>query len=190
MGNHFHNMDVLYYIAMFISIGAVGILQQRFSENLRKQAVKNALEANVHEVAVKTDEVKKLAENSRLSTKEIGGILNEIQNKTEKSVKKMNKSKVAIEKSEVTTRNVEEAFTIITSNNGDIVSRISMINTLIGYLRESISSINHNISRLSSTSEQNQGSISNLSLNINEMDNMIKQINSDFKELQEKTRSL
>jgi len=140
--------------------------------------------------AVVADEVKKLASISKDSTEEIGVILNEIQGSTKESLKKMENSKQAMASSKEANARVTETFYTLSTNNEQVTNQTASVNDMIEHLRSSITSMNETIARLSSVSQENSGSIHMLSLTMNEMDQMINQINADFKKLQERTNSI
>lgn len=139
--------------------------------------------------SVVADEIRKLAESSKRSTKEIQTILVEIQTMTTVGLDKMASSKQAVEQSELASNQVEDAFGLITSNNHQVVDEISHVHVKMNELQQSIASIDNHLINISSVSEENASSLQELHHSYERINGMVKQIAVDFKTLEEKTQS-
>lgn len=133
--------------------------------------------------AVVANEVKKLAEKSRVSSQQVSEILNEIRQETENNKYSLITSQKAIRKNEETSVDVEEAFKGIAKNNNETSLRIDEVTTKIELLNGSFQEIDQNILNISTVSEENTASIQDLNESFHTMNEKISTISSEFDDL-------
>jgi methyl-accepting chemotaxis protein len=110
--------------------------------------------------AVVAEEVRKLAEQSRVATEEIAGIVKELKNGTNMIYSEVEVGMSHIEENTSLAEKVEVAFEDIYNSNQDIknstnniMSFIEDVSTQIKYINESMKSVNKNTEQLSRDSE-------------------------------------
>jgi methyl-accepting chemotaxis protein len=140
--------------------------------------------------SVVAEEIRKLADQSNRSTKQIESILNEIKSKTNLSVETMEESKEAVTYSKTASGEVESAFGEITKNNLTTVIEIENVADMINELFKLIDNVYKTISDINETSSSNSAAISQLSATFNEINAMYIQIGEEFKELKKQTSQL
>lgn len=140
--------------------------------------------------AVVANEVKKLAEMSRVSSQQVSEILNEIRQETENNKYSLITSQKAIRKNEETSADVEEAFKNISKNNHETSSRIDEVTSKIDLLNGSFREIDQNILSISSVSEENTASIQDLNNSFHAMNKNIGVISSEFDDLNQLIESM
>ncbi len=106
--------------------------------------------------AVVADEVRKLAERTQKSVKEISGIIEQLKEKTDVANQKMKATEKIVEESVNIIKNTEEAFNRIVDVVSEIVETSHVINHAINEQSLALDDINNSIQNLSSTVEENR----------------------------------
>lgn len=132
---------------------------------------------------VVANEVKKLAEDSSVSSKEIETILNEIHSKTVEVSKQVSEGLVVIENSKKTLDNAETTFEEISSNT-QVVSKYSNENEeVIKVLKSSSDVIINEMNSIASVSQQVSASIEETLTSLENQNKNLDEIVNSFKEL-------
>lgn len=133
---------------------------------------------------VVADEVKKLAEKSQDSAKEIGHILSEIKQTTVLSATQSEKNAEQIQNSQDVVGLVQKTFGMVASSNEDITSKTSIVTDMIDKVAKSASGIEFNINSIANITEENRASLEDLKHNMTLMKDMFATIAEDFEEMQ------
>lgn len=133
--------------------------------------------------AVVAGEIKKLAEQSKNSSDQVGQILHEIEFETKQNQTNMAISKKAVENSGKTSEQVEEAFVSISSINEETTQRIDHIAQKIENLTQSFEDVSRNMGNIASVSEENTASLYDLNNSFEVVNQKIESIVQDFNEL-------
>jgi methyl-accepting chemotaxis protein len=165
-------------------------------QNISKQTNLLALNANIEAsrageagrgFMVVADEIRSLADETNIATKEISTILNSISQRTKDSMSDIVISKNAVEKSEATSNEVEIAFNEISKNNEKTLKQINNVSDRFSNILKSINEITHNITNISAISEENAASLQEVNSSFEMIDEMIGHIDREFEELKIKT---
>lgn len=140
--------------------------------------------------AVVANEIKKLAESSAESVKDISQIIKEIQGQTVKAAEATNLSKDMVASSIQSTGNVEVAFEEITGDAGSVVKQSEKVNELIKEFQKVSGRIMDEITSISSITEENAASVEEVLASINQQDEKIGHISDNFVKLQSDMSSL
>jgi len=159
MGEDFVHSDIVYYIALFLSISFLGIVQQRFSEKLRKQAVESALAANtLKEEAL--HHVEKMKENSKALSVFSGKLEENVNDTTTK------------------TADVTEGF-------GQMNDALQEQNESITGLLTNVQDVSEQIRNINQSSEKMKETSENSRITIEETLSSFHLLNKDFSQLKE-----
>lgn len=140
--------------------------------------------------AVVADEIRKLAENSAGSVREIGEILEDIQiqiNETEKSTNVTKDGLVLVLES---CKKAEKAFNRISKDAVKVVKQADDIDILIKNFDKTTGSILTEIEDISSITEENSASIEEILASINEENDKIDNISKNFNKFQDSIKDL
>jgi methyl-accepting chemotaxis protein len=140
--------------------------------------------------AVVSDEVRKLAESSRQATEEIGAILGEIQLKTKEAVQQVHSGQTAVAASKEAAVGVESIIGDISTNTEKVLLQANQIEEMIKRLKESSAVIVGEITSVSSITEQSAASVQEVLASIEEQNDRVQQIMSNFEQLEQQTSSL
>ncbi|KAA0258656.1 hypothetical protein FHQ18_05730 [Deferribacter autotrophicus] len=128
--------------------------------------------------AVVADEVRKLAEKTQKSVKEIGNIIAQLKEKTKTAHNKMQIAGESVEESVKIINETEIAFNKIVDIIREISEKNSLINTSINEQTIALSNINQNVQSLSAGTEQSKSMIQSFM-------NIVKSINNQVNKLSE-----
>lgn len=132
---------------------------------------------------VVADEVRKLAEDSRRSTGKISAILEQIQHKTNNVSMQITSVKSAVESSGTSTVKVEKVFGEITQNTKNVVDEFGGINEMIRKLGEASKVVIGVMETISASTEENTSSVQETLSKVEEQNQRISSIVSNFNEL-------
>lgn len=144
---------------------------------------------------VVADQVKKLADDSKVSTKKIETILGDIQNKTENLATEIAVVNDAVNKSKVHADNVEKAFDDINGNTNGVAKKCSEVADKLSEIKISSHDIVNEISNISCATqetsslveenlasiEQQSDKISNIVDAFTQIDNLVEELASIVK---------
>lgn len=136
--------------------------------------------------AVVANEVKKLAESSRLSSDEIKHILDEIKQETHRNHLMISNSEDAITKSENMVYDVDKAFANILQNTDDTFFEINKILYKMNDCKEMILLLQNQITEVLSSNEENSNKLHTLTDTFRIINNEIDLIRTDFDVLKNK----
>jgi methyl-accepting chemotaxis protein len=126
--------------------------------------------------AVVANEVKKLAEETGESSKEITNIINSIRDMTQKANETANLGEVAILQSIKNVQDVKQTFSNVIINNKQVVNQSVIVEEMVESLKDASKFILNEINNISTISEENTtlmvsvlGSIESQSRNIDEI---------------------
>jgi methyl-accepting chemotaxis protein len=140
--------------------------------------------------AVVSEEVNKLAIQSRDAAKTINNILQNIQAKTQISTRTAEQAHSIIEEQRNAVNSAQEAFSEITTATGDIIARIIFMNHLINNINSSKQRTVQSIMNISAISEQTAASAQEVSASTEEQTALAEQVRMLAKELQNKSEEL
>ena len=132
---------------------------------------------------VVADEVRKLAEDSRRSTGKISAILEQIQHKTNNVSMQITSVKAAVESSGTSTVKVEKVFGEITQNTKNVVAEFGGINEMIHKLGKASRVVIGVMETISASTEENTSSVQETLSKVEEQNQRISSIVSNFNEL-------
>ena len=132
---------------------------------------------------VVADEVRKLAEDSRRSTGKISAILEQIQHKTNNVSMQITSVKAAVESSGTSTIKVEKVFGEITQNTKNVVAEFGGINEMIHKLGKASKVVIGVMETISASTEENTSSVQETLSKVEEQNQRISSIVSNFNEL-------
>jgi methyl-accepting chemotaxis protein len=133
--------------------------------------------------AVVSEEVNKLAVQSRDAAKTINNILQTIQIKTQNSRKTAEQAHQIIEEQRLAVRSAQEAFTEITTATGNIIARIIFMNNIISNINSNKDHTVRSILNISTVSEQTAASAQEVSASSQEQTALAEQVRMLSKEL-------
>ncbi len=140
--------------------------------------------------AVVSEEINKLALQSRDAAKTINGILQEIQNKTEISTKTAESARLIMEEQRIAVNLTQQAFAEITEATGNIIARIIFMNNLINNINKSKEHTVQSIMSISSISEETAASSEEVSASSEEQTALADQVRMLAQELRNKAQEL
>lgn len=138
--------------------------------------------------AVVAEEIRKLADASNHSTKQITAILFDVHARVEHVTTKVEDSKQAIGNNKAFTQDAKQNFGNVERNNQDVSSEINKVVTLINRLEEDFRRMHENMSLLSSSSEENTTSLAELSSSFENVNQSMTHIVENFEGLYDKTK--
>lgn len=139
---------------------------------------------------VVAQEIKKLSENSIISSKKIGLLLHDIKQKALNNKENMKRSQEAVEQNEQNGKEVKEVFQTIAEINEEMSERIDQIGDKINKLKRSLRDITHGMNDISATSEENTASLAELTTSFENINQKIESISTDFNLLKAFTKGL
>jgi methyl-accepting chemotaxis protein len=134
--------------------------------------------------AVVANEIKKLAESSADSVKDISNILKEIQNQTVKAMQSTNLSKDMLISSLEAAVDVEDAFVKITNNAENVVEQSTLVNELIKEFEKISTRVLDEVTSISSITEENTASVEEVLASVTQQNEKIDSITDNFIKLQ------
>jgi methyl-accepting chemotaxis protein len=140
--------------------------------------------------AVVSEEVNKLAIQSRDAAKTINNILKTIEIKTQNSSKTAKQAHQIIEEQRNAVTFAQEAFAEITTATGDIIARIIFMNHLINNINSNKEHTVQSILNISSISEQTAASAQEVSASTEEQTALSEQVRMLSRELRGKAKEL
>ncbi len=140
--------------------------------------------------AVVSGEVRKLADNSRLSTEQISLILVEIQQKAQEVTKQVNLGQQAVNGSRKATESVEQVFKEVSRNTKQIVQQSEIVDQLIHKLQDSSQTITNEITSIAAIKEENMASVEEIQASLEHQDKNVSDIVTSFNELDNLTKGL
>ncbi len=140
--------------------------------------------------AVVADEVRKLAENSKHSTKEIELILHEIQSRTAQITNQIHAGQSAVEGSKGTTGQVGDMFQYITDNTEKVVQQASHVKDMLHKLLHSFHFITEGTTAISGITQTTAAAIEEVLASANEQNNRIEDIVESADQLEVLTHNL
>lgn len=168
----------------------------RTIDNISKQTHLLSLNASIEAARVGeqgkgfqvvANEVKKLAESSSLSTKNVENILREIRVYTLENKEKLDASKSSFDKTDQNYGEIAAEFQTILQKNNETTIHINNIALKIEKLKEAIVSINQHVLSVSSASEENSGSLDEIRYAFESLHKKFDEITLDFEGLKNKT---
>lgn len=132
---------------------------------------------------VVADEVKKLAERSTVSTKDISAILNELRNYITSAVNKTQEGELAIVEGKRSVSLVKVSLDDINNNVKRVSSSFEKLDDLINTLKSTTTGIVKQTSNITAISEENMTSFNEIKYVMEEQTKQIEKISRDFKEL-------
>lgn len=135
--------------------------------------------------AVVADEVRKLAENSKESTSQVEGILNDISRSTKEVSDEILKEKESIELCNKHTESVKLLFKNINNNTLDILNQSKNVSEQSNVLKETFKGTINEVNVISETVETTAAAIEEISAGINELNNNIEGIASSYGNIDE-----
>ncbi len=140
--------------------------------------------------AVVAEEIRKLAENSRDSTNEIGSILQVIQDKSEQTKEKFDFLSLSFISSKSSTENVDNIFKKINYNNINVLKQARNMDERINAILENYKKIVDEVTSISSVTEENSASVEEVTASVEEQNIKINDIVGSFKKLEELSKEL
>jgi methyl-accepting chemotaxis protein len=124
--------------------------------------------------AVVADEVRKLAERSSTATKEIGSLIQAIQNETQNAVQAMLEGDSKVEQGVQVVKVAGESFTSITAAVEDINNRMSELSAGSLKTKSVFNIIQDNARKNSAATSEGFNSIAGMTVSVNEVSSMVK----------------
>ncbi len=140
--------------------------------------------------AVVSEEINKLALQSRDAAKTINNILQEVQTKTEISSKTAEEAHQILEEQRSAVNMAQEAFGEITTASGNIIARIIFMNHLINNINHSKDHTVQSIMSISSISEETAASAEEVSASSEEQTALADQVRMLAQQLRNKAEEL
>lgn len=140
--------------------------------------------------AVVSNEVRKLADSSRMVTEEISTILTEIQNTCHSLTGQVEISKDSIEQSQLSVFASEQLFEQIAENTYEVVRQASEVNENTDLIQHSSEVIVYEVSDISSITQQSSASVEQILVSMEEQREKVSSIVASFEELDELIKSL
>jgi methyl-accepting chemotaxis protein len=140
--------------------------------------------------AVVSEEVNKLAIQSRDAAKTINNILQTIQTKTQTSRKTAEQAHQIIDDQRFAVKSAQDAFTEISTATGDIIARIIFMNNIINNINNNKEHTVQSIISISAISEQTAASAQEVSASSEEQTALSEQVRMLAKELHKKADEL
>jgi methyl-accepting chemotaxis protein len=140
--------------------------------------------------AVVADEVRRLAEDSQQSTKQIASILGEIRNKAKQAAHFVDGSQGVVSSSLEATQNTANNFGQILINTDQVAVQSSQVQTLINQLYESTGYIVGEIQSVSSTAETSSGAVEEILASVEEQHKCVEDVVESFNKFEALTSEL
>lgn len=140
--------------------------------------------------AVVALEVKKLAEKSNESAKEISSILTELKVDTEKAVTKTRDGKQAIDSGRSVMEKLEEAVRLISTSSAHVVEAAEKVDELVEKLKSSTKSIVDDINNVSAVSQENAAAIEDVATHVEKTSHLVDNISSEFSHIEKQSEEL
>ena len=140
--------------------------------------------------AVVADEVRELASHSQEAIEEIGGILQEIQDKTKDVADEVKVGQKAVQKSTNVNKNVEKGFSNIYDNTMHVLFESEKLDNMVNEFQKSIISVTEEVQSIASSTEENAASVEEILASVEDQDRRISDIVSNFKQLDKLTNDL
>ncbi|MBL1212506.1 MAG: HAMP domain-containing protein [Ignavibacteriae bacterium] len=140
--------------------------------------------------AVVADEVRKLAERTTKATKEIAGMIEQIQKDTEGAVTSISRGTEEVDNGKEMTRQVGEAYEEIiehTTNVGDVINQVAAASEEQSATAEEISRSIETITTVSQESASGVQQVANASEDLNRLTVNLQELISRFKIAEQKT---
>jgi methyl-accepting chemotaxis protein len=118
--------------------------------------------------AVVADEVRKLAEESRVATSQIASLVGEIQAETGRLVDAVAGSRTRTDEGVATVQRAREAFEAIGSAIGDVSARVAEIAGAVQQISEEAGRAQHDVTEVASVAEQSSASAQQVSASTQE----------------------
>jgi methyl-accepting chemotaxis protein len=134
--------------------------------------------------AVVASEVKKLAENTTLSTVEIKKILEALKMETKNAVDKTNRGKQTIGEGEVLMEQAKFAFEKIMQNTQDVSTKISEIDLSMDKVKNTSQVNVSQVTNISTVTEENHALLETVQENVERNSKQIRLINQEFKKIE------
>ncbi|MHB8984235.1 MAG: methyl-accepting chemotaxis protein, partial [Carboxydocellales bacterium] len=126
--------------------------------------------------AVVADEVRKLAERSSTATKEIGSLIQSIQNETNNAVQAMKDGTIKVEQGVQVVKVAGESFSTITASVEDINTRMNQLSTGSLQMKDVFNTIKDNAQNNSAVASKAINSISGMTASVKEVSALIKDL--------------
>ncbi|MBW7475485.1 hypothetical protein K0T92_12060 [Paenibacillus oenotherae] len=133
--------------------------------------------------AVVSNEVRKLAENSRSAVEEIRAIVTDIENTCDSLTKQVIENKTAIDSSRLSVIRSKELLEQIGSNTQDVVRQAVEVGDTTVLLRQASNIIVDEVSTISSVTEQSSASVEQILASMEEQRQMVDMIVNSFNDL-------
>jgi methyl-accepting chemotaxis protein len=140
--------------------------------------------------AVVADEVRRLAEDSQNSTKQIANILGEIRNKAKQAAQFVDGSQGVVTSSLVATQKTAENFGRILINTDQVATQSSQVQSLINQLYESTGYIVGEIQSVSGTAETSSGAVEEVLASVEEQHRCVEEVVESFNKFEALTSEL
>jgi methyl-accepting chemotaxis protein len=128
--------------------------------------------------AVVADEIRKLAENTTMSTGEINNIVSQIQTEIQETKLKMDHSGVLIGKANEGVVETEKAFNIMSGAVKQAIADIGVLNQSVQKVDESKNSVVVSVEEISAISEESAAATEEVSASVEEQTSTIEDISS------------
>lgn len=135
--------------------------------------------------AVVAEEIRKLANNSHESTKEISNILGEINEKIEKVTEQVNTVQTTSDKSINSLKGMKSTLKNIQDSSNVVFSKANDTDSMMKIIEESSQTVLNKITEISISAEEVTASSEEILANINEQDTRIDSIVDSFKTLED-----
>ncbi|WP_046174238.1 methyl-accepting chemotaxis protein [Domibacillus indicus] len=140
--------------------------------------------------AVVADEVRKLAEESAQSARQIGGLILSIQSETNQAVESMESAASEVEEGIRTVHDAGNSFAHITSAIGDVTSQIQEVSAAVEQMAAGTSQVVSSINQVNSISESAASNTENVSAASEEQMASMEEIASSARALAEMAAQL
>jgi methyl-accepting chemotaxis protein len=140
--------------------------------------------------AVVADEVRRLAEDSQNSTKQIASILGEIRNKAKQAAQFVDGSQGVVSSSLEATQKTANNFSQILVNTDQVAVQSSQVQTLINQLYESTGYIVGEIQSVSGTAETSSGAVEEILASVEEQHRCVEDVVESFNKFEALTFEL
>ncbi|MEB1806115.1 MAG: methyl-accepting chemotaxis protein [Bacillaceae bacterium] len=139
---------------------------------------------------VVANEVKRLAEDSQRSTKEIETILQDIKTKTEKVTEEVQKGEEIVGESIKVTEDTEVSFNEILRNTEEVVSFSQKLEEMVLLLESASNKISDELSEVTNVTQESSAMVEEVFASAEEQHQYIVEIIDSFKELEGLTKEL
>lgn len=147
-------------------------------------------EAEGKSFKVISDDVKRLAENSRESAEKISSILYKLRGRTEEIVKKANEGQQVLKEGIEATQTVKKSFDISFENTQNVFEKATNLEERTNFLKESSNHVAHDVQSISAISQQITTTILNIQHLVDEQYRRIHHLSNDFETVQKQMKEL